>query len=392
LKDVSVADFQKGLKKGEKRIDYLLNLISSRLGLDHDRVLGSRYSFPILAKYLDFKNGHLDDSKERDKLLYWYIHSFLWGRYAGSTESVLAQDLNQIKAFDNPLDKLIELLRKNRGDLKLDPRDFSGWSKGSRFYPLLYMLTRVGHARDLESGIELKNILLGTMNKLEVHHIFPKSFLYKNGFDRTEVNAIANFMFLTKETNLLISDKAPSEYFKEYESKNPGVLQSHWIPIDEELWRIENYPAFLKKRRELMAEAANQFLSSLLGGKIPESPVQTPILYRVVEEIPGGIEGDNEEELLLNCNIWMIDNALPEGEMLYELCDDDTGKHLAILDLAWPNGIQEGFSKPAALLINEGREIEEIVNRAGYIYFTTVKDFKNYVRKDILSEESQEEK
>jgi len=51
LKDVDVSMIQEGLKKAEKSVDYLLNLISSRLGLDHDRVLGSRYSFPLLAGF-----------------------------------------------------------------------------------------------------------------------------------------------------------------------------------------------------------------------------------------------------------------------------------------------------------------------------------------------------
>jgi hypothetical protein len=155
--------------------------------------------------------------------------------------------------------------------------------------------------------------------------------------------------------------------------------------MDEKLWEVENYLDFLAERRELMAEAANQFLDGLLGGEIPEPQVQTPILDRIVKEIPGGIESDKEEEILLNCNIWMIESGLPEGEMLYELCDDETGKPLAMLDLAWPNGIQEGLSKPVALLINEGREIEEILNREGYTYFSGVEDFKNYVKKDILN-------
>ncbi len=43
------------------------------------------------------------------------------------------------------------------------------------------------------------------MNRLEVHHIFPKSQLYKYKYNRTEVNALANFCFLTKNTNLSIS-------------------------------------------------------------------------------------------------------------------------------------------------------------------------------------------
>lgn len=81
--------FQEGLKQAEKTIDMLLNLIAARLGLDHDRVLGSRYSMPLMTRYLVQRNYDLGDHRERDKLLYWYIHSFLWGRYAGSTESKL---------------------------------------------------------------------------------------------------------------------------------------------------------------------------------------------------------------------------------------------------------------------------------------------------------------
>ena len=143
LSGVEVETFRDGLQKAENAIDKILTMISNRLGLDHDRVLGSRYSFPLLAYYLMSRGGHLDDFKERDKLLYWYIHTFLWGRYAGSTESILLQDLNIIKDGNGALENLIARLRQHRGDLKLQPGDFEGWSRGARFYPLLYMLTRV---------------------------------------------------------------------------------------------------------------------------------------------------------------------------------------------------------------------------------------------------------
>ena len=61
---------------------------------------------------------------------------------------------------------------------------------------------------------------------------------------------------------------------------------------------------------------------------------------------------------------------------------------LAILDLAWPNGLQEGLSEPVTLLIGEGKEIEEIVNRAGYLYFTSVEAFREYVEKEVLALET----
>lgn len=196
MKDVTPAEFKDGLKSAERTTDTLLNLIAARLGLDHDEVLGSRYAFPVMARYLAQREYKLADHRDRDKLLYWYVQTLLWGRYAGSVESNMRQDLTQLDPPDGALDKLIALLRQIRGDLSLKPEDFLGWSRGARFYPLLYMLTRVCHAADLESGIELSNHLLGHLQTLQVHHIFPKKILYEHGYDRPQVNAIANFTSL----------------------------------------------------------------------------------------------------------------------------------------------------------------------------------------------------
>lgn len=387
LKDIDTESFRRGLEQAEKSVDTLLNLIASRLGLDHDRVLGSRYSFPLLARYITQRGGHLTDYRERDKMLYWYVHTFLWGRYAGSTESVLNQDLGQIEQSEDALDRLITLLRQNRGDLRLNANDFLGWSQGARFYPLLYMLTRVYHAKDWGSGIELSNSLLGNMSRLEVHHIFPKALLYRNDYSRPDVNALANFTFLTRETNLLVSDRDPAEYLEEFVARQPGAVESHWIPMDRNLWKVENYLDFLTARRELLAKAANEFLDSLLKGAVPQPEVTTSILERPATAVVGGVESEEEERLLRECNEWIAQQGLPEGELMYDLADPDTGESLALIDLAWPNGLQEGYSQPVALLLDESAETEEAVNRAGYQFFTNVDTFREYVSREILAME-----
>ena len=280
LKDIDTATFRDGLHQAERAIDTLLNLIGSRLGLDHDRVLGSRYSFPLMVRYLLQRNLHLADHRERDEVLYWYVHTFLWGRYAGSTESKLNQDLNHIKESDGALGRLVEQLRRDRGDLRLRPNDFVGWSRGTRFYPLLYMLTRVSHSQDWGTGIELANHLLGHLSSLQVHHIFPKAQLYKHGYDRPSVNALANFTFLTQDTNLQISDRLPEVYLPEIAERYPGALESHWIPMDPALWTLDRYPDFLVSRRDLLAQAANDFLESLAEGMVPETEAAVPVLER----------------------------------------------------------------------------------------------------------------
>ena len=114
---------------------------------------------------------------------------------------------------------MIEGLRRDRGDLRVQSGDFVGWSRGARFYPLLYMMTRVFHAQDWETGVELKDHLLGKLASLELHHIFPREFLYRHDYPKADVNALANFTFLTKETNLKVSNRDPAEYLPYFVEK-----------------------------------------------------------------------------------------------------------------------------------------------------------------------------
>ncbi len=385
LRSTRIQTFQQGLQQTEKLVDTLLNLISARLGLDHDRVLGSRYSIPLLARYMAQCGGHLLNHNERDKFLYWYVHTFLWGRYAGSTETTLNRDLTLIEEIEGASDRLISELQQSRVDLRLQPSDFAGWSQGARFYPLLYMMTRVGKATDWDTGVKLSNHLLGYMNRLELHHIFPKSLLYEHGYERSEANAIANFTFLTKETNLLVFNRDPAEYLEDFINKNPGAVESHWIPMDSSLWKIENYRKFLAARRELLANAANNFLDSLLTGVVPETEVPIPVLEREEIVVPGEVQSEEEERKLQEISEWVVQQGLPEGEYLYELTDTTTGEVMAIIDLAWPDGLQEGYSQPVALLLDEDRETIQVVNQAGYKYFTNTEAFRTYVQSDILA-------
>ena len=387
LRDIQIAEFENGLNNASKAVNNILTIISSRLGLDHDRVLGGRYSFPVMARYLA-KHNHMQlNHEDQDKMLYWYINTFLWGRYASSIESVLKQDLDILEESDAPLDSLIGQLRQNRGDLSIMPQDFSGWGRGTRFYPLLYMMTRVCGARDWGSGNELANHALGAMNSLELHHIFPKSYLYDNGYKKSEVNALANFTFLTRETNLDISNRPPHEYLPEYMEHHPDAVKSHWLPENPELWKIENYKEFLQERQKLMADAANNFLDQLRDGFMPENepterniPEQQP----AEENIIGGIATMEEAKEITDCFKWVTSQGLPAGEIEYELCDEETGDALANIDIAWPQGLQEGLSDPVAVILDEGSDVEAVLNNQGYRFFTSVEDFKQYVQKEIL--------
>lgn len=374
LGNIDIDKIKEAVPKTEGLIGGILDQIGSRLGLDHNRVLGSRFSIPVMIEVIKISGGKLQTSTEWNKLLYWYIHTFLWGRYAGSTESVMSQDLNILASGDG-IDGLIRQLRQVRGDLTLRADDFWGWSTGARFYPLLYLLTRVNHARDLGSGIELSNVLLGQNSSLEIHHIFPKDLLYKSGYSKSLVNSLANYTFLTKDTNLAISNNAPKDYIPEYMNKTPGAIESHWIPTDTRLYEIENYEDFLDKRRELLADMANDFLNSLLKDNVQ------PVVISNYSSRGKGDEveiGDEEEQQILDFLLWLEERNLPLGEISYELTNDN-GELLAMMEVSWPKGLQEGLSDPVALMMNGMAEEYKSANDYGFKYFTNIESLKSYI-------------
>ena len=69
------------------------------------------------------------------------------------------------------------------------------------------MMTQVCESRDFGTGNKLTAHTLGKLCRLEVHHLFPKALLYRQGHSRREVNAVANFTFLTQETNLEVTNR-----------------------------------------------------------------------------------------------------------------------------------------------------------------------------------------
>jgi hypothetical protein len=343
LSDIGAVEFQAALKQSVNHIGTFLDSVSGRLGLDHDRVLMGKYATPVVTRLLQLNGGGFTDSAHRDKVLYWYVHSALWGRFSGSTETVLQQDYDTVER--GGIDALIATLERARGGhLSVSADDFTGATRGARFYPLLYLLTRVDGARDFGSGLELRAELLGKLTSLQVHHIFPKALLRKHGFDRNDINALANFCFLTQDTNIKIGMRDPAEYLPEVQAKHPGVLESQWIPTDPELWRVERYADFLAARRELLAASAQSFLESLRN---PEAPHDDVILERL--QVADDEIDDPRAEQVQALIGELSRRGYAEPEVDAEIPDPDTGAVLAVAEAFWPKGLQEELGDPVVL-------------------------------------------
>ncbi|MER3389263.1 MAG: DUF262 domain-containing protein [Microcella sp.] len=367
LDDVSPERFRQSLSSSTSHIGHLLDLEAGRLGLDHGRVLLAPYGFPVLAKYLEDHGGNFPDTATQNKALYWLVQAGIWGRYSGSTESVMAQDMEAIQS--GGLDKLIDTLAATRGgSLTITPRDFSGSGMGARFYPLLYMMTRMTEARDFVTNVPLRTNLQQGLAALQVHHLFPKAQLYamEPPMPRGEVNAVANFAYLTQSSNLSIGKQLPEDYFAEYEAKHPGVMASQWIPEDPGLWKLERYRDFLAARRELLAQAANQILTSLLAST--DTPTEPLSRIGVALDTEASEAGDDPVSAALP-RLAELGVATPELDV--EVAHPDSGKIITIAEAFWPDGLQPGRGAPTILDTDGEDGSRAILESLGYEVFTT---------------------
>jgi hypothetical protein len=374
LENVSAADFEKSLHSAVQYVDHLLYLCSSRLGLDHDRVLLGRYALPVLTRVLRHRpDGRFRDKTEADRALGWYIHAALRGRFAGSTETVLAKDFET--ADKHGVDGLLSSLTRWRGGpLQIEPSDFEATGRGSRFYPLLYLLTRAVAGRDLLTD----EPFLANTGSLQLQEIFPKTALNKAGYSRSEVNSVANFAFVTHETGQRLGRRLPEDYLPECHSEG---RHHQWIPDDPGLWSVERYRDFLAARQQLLADAANDFLGRLIEGEVPweDLPDVPP---------PEETEPRSPRDVMIQS---LMEEFAAAGyappAVDCEIADPDTGNVLAVAELFWVDGLQVGQGSPVVLELDPEEADLARLAELGCEVFTSADALRNHAlrRSDVAS-------
>jgi hypothetical protein len=220
--------------------------------------------------------------------------------------------------------------------------------------------------------------MLGHLTSLQVHHIFPKALLYSADYRRSQINAVANFCFLTQDANLAVGKREPEEYFEEVEAKHPGALASQWIPQDRALWRIDRYPDFLAARRELLAHAANAFLDQLRSGSAPS--VGQPLERRAV--IMDDPDARRDQTMALVTELAELGCADPAVDC--EVSDPAAGEVLAIADACWPEGLQPGQGDPVILVLDPEEADLPRLKELGYEVFISIESLRGYVRRRNL--------
>ena len=241
-------------------IDYALNFLSSNVRIDSPALLSSPYLIIALA-YLADKRGYHFLAQEEAELRYWTLMANAKGRYSrGSSESLLNQDLAALR--DNAgIARLIEILSAQMGRLTIEPSDLFGRNSRSSLFKTMFLAFRDAGAKDWQDQLSIAFDHSGAKHKLQFHHIFPHKILEDAGKESREINEIGNLVFIGGRTNRRIHKRPPSEYLPEIvESAGEAALADQCVPLDRELWKLENYPEFVKARYSLIADRLNEYV------------------------------------------------------------------------------------------------------------------------------------
>ncbi len=230
--------------------------------------------------YLSLKAREIDANTIESLVRRWIVLSMLTGRYSGSAESAIDYDIKRFTEQDP-----VQFVKTTEaGELsdafwntvlvqRLDT------SVASSPYFLVYLMAQVKrNAR----GFLSKQITVQSLieQRGDIHHIFPKKYLQRNGIDnRKDYNQIANYVYTQSEINIKIKDDAPCDYMARMKQQVSGEgsfyggissmedleanLAENCVPIEFMGMDVFDFQVFLDMRRTMMAKYIREYYEGL---------------------------------------------------------------------------------------------------------------------------------
>jgi hypothetical protein len=135
-----------------------------------------------------------------------------------------------------------------------------------------FLAYQAAHVKMGDKGFLSRDITVLSLlrNRSDVHHVYPRNYLKKQGLSRSRYNQIANFVLAQSEINIAIGEKSPEQYFGEIAEQCAGGrkrygnidnrgdmlanLRMNCLPVSLLDGDIPAYEEFLDQRRRLMAQ------------------------------------------------------------------------------------------------------------------------------------------
>lgn len=261
----------------ENRFKHFLDDILLASGYDDNSMLSARnavnYAYAVFLRLHDIGENHEAINRLTRRLL---AISHLTSRHSGSFETTFEADMKRLQKQGDMQQFISTLEEQLLSDVFWTaslPDELNKLNVGNVFWHIF-----VAAQKKL-----LKHSFLSPENKVrdlstgDIHHIFPKNYLVKNGYDKTQYNRIANFVYLRNDINISISDRSPADYINAILDGGPGTFHSsiknresmienfHENAIPELLFNAEadDFEEFMEQRRKLMAKMIRQYYEEL---------------------------------------------------------------------------------------------------------------------------------
>jgi hypothetical protein len=250
-------------------------------GFVHPRQLGSKMTLDFAYTLYLILNASDEISKIQIKpyVQKWFVLSTLTGRYIGSPESQMDRDLRAIasKGFLAFFKEVEEAeLSQAFWDVGLVQNLETSSISSPYFNTFIAAQVHNGDRSLLSNTVKIDDLLSAG----DVHHIFPKEFLKKNGIvDKSLYNQVANYTYLDTGINISIGKRAPSDYFsvakQQCETKEIKIgtivdeeqflknLETNCIPVEICEMSATDYGDFLRERRKRMARKIKAYYETL---------------------------------------------------------------------------------------------------------------------------------
>lgn len=243
--------------------------VLKRAGYKSDQVISSQlavlytYALWLIGK----RDFNVDPYQLRELMARWFFMVSLTGRYTGSPESRMEQDLNLLgeaktaEEFVRILDQqIMAVFTKDYWEVTLPNELETAAARNTgqfAYYAALCLLD----ASVLYSKMKVSELLDPTSkankSSLERHHLFPRGYLKRIGFKEERlINQMANYALVEWSDNIKISDQPPGEYVPEMEKRfsTEELSEMHkWHALPKNWYKMD-YPSFLEQRRKLIAD------------------------------------------------------------------------------------------------------------------------------------------
>lgn len=230
--------------------------------------------------YLHLRRQGMDRGDKLQSLVRrWYVMSILTERATGSFESQFDYDIKRLNERDAG-EYLKEIEAASLSDAFWNaalPTLLESPVVSSPFFGV-FLAAQVSRR---DHGLFSRHLTVHDMllTRGDVHHIFPRNLLKKNGLGRSQYNRLSNLVYMDQPGNIKIGDKTPAVYFTAVAEKleqgqgeigglrNMDDLRANMrencIPDGILGYDVSNYPTFLEERKYLMAAKIRGYYEGL---------------------------------------------------------------------------------------------------------------------------------